>query len=233
MKNNNNFNEDNILNKEYELLKLAIPHHDEFQAVVGDILSSIDTVNPKIIEIGCGTGITTSIIDKAIDADITSVDIEESMITRARSKEYRNNVNFTCSDIINFLKKQEDDSIDVVVSGYTLHNLEARLRQEVCREIYRVLKTKGLFINADKMALDNKLEYKKVFEEQIAAYDIFRGIGHSDLADQWVKHYHVDNSEDIVLVEGDYKGCLSEISFGQVDTVYREKLECVVVAKKI
>ncbi len=61
MKRTDLFSEDNQIAEEYDLFKLSVPHHDNFQEEIGiQILNFFNNQSQvKVIEIGCGTGITT------------------------------------------------------------------------------------------------------------------------------------------------------------------------------
>jgi len=229
------FNTENKIAEEYDLLKLAIPHHDEFQAQVSVELSKEFTQEsePKILELGSGTGLTTMEIIKSIPGGtISSVDLEDGMVQQAKEKNIPENVEFIVQDALEYLKNSQENTFDSVVTGYTLHNFENDFRNQILEEVYRVLKPGGLFINADKFALDDEIEYKKIYDEQISMYDVYDALGKSDLKKEWVEHYAVDDKENIRLVEGIFKNKLKEIGFSSVETTYREMLEAVVTAKK-
>ena len=197
------FTTDNQIGREYDDFKLAIPHHDEFQEQVAVELSKQFTQEsePKILELGSGTGLTTMEILKSIpNGIISSVDLEDGMVQQAKEKGIPENVEFIVQDVLEFLKNAQEHSFDSVVTGYTLHNFENDFRNQILKEVYRVLKSGGLFINADKFALDNEVEYRKVYDKQISMFDVYDRLGKSDLKNEWVEHYAVDDKENIRLV---------------------------------
>ena len=100
------------------------------------------------------------------------------------------------------------------------------------KEIARVLKSGGLFINANKMVHDNEEEHREAYNEQIRRFGVYDSIGKSDLRREWVEHYAVDDSENIRLVEGEFIRKLEEAEFSKVRSTWRELLETVVVARK-
>jgi len=231
------FNKNNKIATEYDLLKIAIPHHDEFQKQVGiELLKRFDSgAEISILEIGSGTGITTEEVTKVMpNAKVTSVDLEKVMIDQAKVKNLDSDITFIQADVLDLLKYSNNNAIkyDVVVTAYTLHNFTRIFRNEVLSSIYTILNNEGLFINADKIAHDDQDEYKKVHQEQIKRYDIYDSIGCSELKKEWIDHYQVDNQKEIILVEGEYKNNLQRIGFKDIQTTYREMLETVIVCKK-
>lgn len=229
------FGENNKIAREYELLKLAIPHHDEFQEQVKlELLKQFNVEDPvKVLEIGAGTGLTTQNIVKALpNAHITAIDLEENMINQAKEKQNLLGVNFLVSDALAYLEKAADGSLDSVVTAYTLHNLQKDQRSKILKEIFRVLKKDGLFINADKIAPDNKEDYKKIYNKQVEMFDVYDSVGEPDLKKEWVEHFAVDDHDSVRLDEGPFLKELKELGFGGVNTVYREMLEAVIVATK-
>lgn len=80
-----------------------------------------------------------------------------------------------------YLKQLENNSLDVVVSAFCFHNTPPEYRKNVFLEIGRVLKSRGLCVNGDKIAQDNLTEHQKVLEEQIKAFMIFQTIDHPEL----------------------------------------------------
>lgn len=231
------FNKNNKIATEYDLLKMAIPHHDEFQRQAGiELLNNFDShAEINILEIGAGTGLTTQEISRVMpNAKITSIDLERVMLDQAKAKNLDSDIVFIEADVNDFLNYANQNGIkyDAVVTAYTLHNFNHTFRSEVLAGIYGILKDDGVFINGDKIIHDDQEEYKKVYQEQIKKYDVYDSIGRSDLKREWIDHYTLDDSEEIRLVEGTYKNSLKNLGFKEIKTIYRKMLEAVIVCKK-
>jgi ubiquinone/menaquinone biosynthesis C-methylase UbiE len=231
------FNKNNKIATEYDLLKMAIPHHDEFQQQTGkELLNNFDShAEINILEIGAGTGLTTQEISRVMpNAKITSIDLEKVMLDQAKAKNLDSDIVFVQVDVNDFLNYANQNGIkyDAVVTGYTLHNFSHTFRSEVLAGICGILKDGGIFINADKIAHDDKDKYMKVYKDQIEKYNVYDSIGYSDLKQEWVDHYQVDNQKEIILIEGVHKKELKKLGFKDIQTTYREMLETVVVYKK-
>ncbi|MCK5026765.1 MAG: class I SAM-dependent methyltransferase, partial [Nanoarchaeota archaeon] len=147
------------IGEEYELFRLACPHFQELENTLGRIIreqfqdKSFEEI--KVLEIGCGSGYTTLIILNSNNRTrIVAVDNESVMIEQAKEilNEFveNNRVELIEGDALEFLKKQDSDSFEVFASGFTLHNFTKNYRGKVIKEIYRVLKPEGIFVNADK-----------------------------------------------------------------------------------
>jgi len=229
------FGEENKIAEEYDLLKMAVPHHDEFQEQIGIELAThfSSDQTPNILELGSGTGITTKEIVKVVPmAKITALDLEAGMQEQAKLKKISNSINYITADAYEYIKSLEDNSLDGLVTAYTLHNFKKEYRGRLVKEMYRVIKPGGVFINADKFAHSNDEEYRKAYSEQIARYDVFDEIGKSDLKKEWIEHYAVDNQDDLRLVDSDFESLLQEVGFVGVKLTWRILLEAVMVAKK-
>ena len=156
---------------EYDLFPLAAPHYNELQRKLAELTVQYPVKNPVILEIGCGTGLTTAELHKARpDAKIIAIDAEEIMVEQTKSFLANTGIDIIWTDALEYLKKLEAISLDIVVSGFCLHNTPTEYRKNVFEEIGRVLKPNGLCINGDKIALDNEEEHKKTLEKQIEAF---------------------------------------------------------------
>jgi polar amino acid transport system ATP-binding protein len=228
------FEQDKIA-EEYDLLKMAIPHHDEFQEQVAVELKSFlgSKEEPRILELGSGTGITTQEIVKASpNARIVALDLEAGMQEQAKAKNISQSIEYVTADAYEYLQSLEDGSFDALVTTYTLHNFDESFREQIVSEIYRVIKPGGLFLNADKYALADEEEYRKVYDEQVKMYDVFDTVGKSDLKKEWVEHYAVDDKPGVRLVDEEFKALLEKEGFEDVKLTWRILLEAVITAKK-
>lgn len=232
----------NALGEEYDLLKLAYPHYDRLQDEIGkaiaDHYKNSNSSTITVLELGCGTGITTDALLRCDSRTrITALDGEEKMIVQARENvknwKAEDRVTIIQTEIGKFLNETGDASFDVVASGFVLHNIENSIREKIIAEIYRVLKPGGIFVNGDKYACDDLALRKKIYDEQIARYDVYDTIGRSDYKKEWLAHMDRDEKEDLLFIEGPAKDYMKHLGFKNVTTSYREFMEAVVVGEKI
>ena len=228
--------------EEYALFRLACPHFDELEQTISRAIHENFKDKPldeiRTLELGCGPGYTTSFI---LDADrrtkVTAVDNERIMISQAQKnlQEFteKERVVLVEQDALEFLKWQQSSSFDVFASGFTLHNFLEEFRNEVIREIYRVLKPEGLFINADKYALDNTLTHKETLAWQLGEFSRkYTEIDRPDLADIRIRHYLEDNQDTVIMKEWASLSFMQDIGFRNMEILFRKQMEAVLSAMK-
>jgi tRNA (cmo5U34)-methyltransferase len=234
MKNTKRFNAD--IGKEYDLFRLAAPHHDQFQSRVATILTQYLPLTQSVytlFEAGIGTGITTkTILDTNENISIVGVDNEPVLLEYAYTvlQKYGNRADIQCSDILDFLKKIPDNSYDAFASVWVIHNLAPEYREKLFLEIYRVLKKGGIFVNGDKYAEDDIEAHQESLYKQIKAFDIFTTIGRPDLQTAWTEHYLED--EKIKLTEAEQVEHLDQLGFIDITVDKRFGMDAIVFARK-
>lgn len=233
MKNSIRF--DTILGAEYQMLQYAYPHHDEFQQTVGqqvaDFSKHLNTDHFSIIEAGAGTGITTVQILNA-DPRVHVIAIDNSKVILDQGKEilaeYSDRIEFQLGDLNEKLSTIPDKTVDGFVAVWTLHNLQPNYREITFAEIARVLKPGGFFVSGDKYAPDDLAQHKQELNEQLALFEKFATMGHSDLARAWVEH---NKQDDLIrMTETEQYRQLEAQGFTHIKTVYRKKMEAIITA---
>lgn len=192
-----------MIAEEYILIDKVYGNYLSFEEMIVPILKSYKSVSEiNVLEIGCGTGITTEILLKSRkNINLTTIDIDKDIIEHAsRSLSSYINANFIVSDALSFVEKQESNSLDLIVSAFTIHNLTNEYRQRLYKEIYRIIKAGGLFINADKFVSDNKEEQIAGLKYRIGTYiDALLRENKLNLLKEWAVHYIEDHHPDVLL----------------------------------
>lgn len=228
----------NNLGKEYELFKLAIPYHDLFQNNIINIIESYypnsDRVN--VLEIGFGSGISSeTLLNKNQKYSLVSIDNEPIMLNLAENK-LKNVLNkkfiLKTIDALTYLKSQPDNSLDVIFSVWVIHNIQKDERDKIIKEIYRVLKPGGIFVNGDKIAIENLEIHKEDLGWQLKQFDLFDQIGRSDLKREWVQHYLEDERPGIIFTETEARYLLEKYNFEKFYFIDRNHLDVILVAIK-
>jgi len=228
-----------VLGSEYNLFERSIPWHEEFQNKISEEIK-IYCFNIqgneaiKVFEAGCGTGITTVRIlgaDKRIQ--VIALDNEDKTLKQAEEvlKDFQDRINFVKEDISKYLENIEENSLDIFASAYVIHNLLPEYREKMFREVSRVLKVGGLFINGDKYARNNNDQQIVDLEDQIKNFDIYDKMGRSDLKSEWIRHYNED--EKIKITENEQGEILKNFGFSNIKTVFRKRMEAIITAVKL
>jgi 2-polyprenyl-3-methyl-5-hydroxy-6-metoxy-1,4-benzoquinol methylase len=117
----------------------------------------------KVLDIACGEGYGSHILAETAEM-VQGVDIDESVITKAKTKYQRKNIGFTAGSVekIPF----ELASFDVVVSFETLEHISAH--DSMLEEIKRVMKPGGILLisTPDKKNYGDKPGYANPFHKK-------------------------------------------------------------------
>jgi tRNA (cmo5U34)-methyltransferase len=226
---------------EYEMLRLICPASVDMSRRVGETLAN--RVNnaeqtPQILELGCGTGITTlSVLAQNPGIQLHSVDNEPTMLNQAREHLRawldKGVVTFSEIDVLGALLAQESASLSAIVSAYTLHNFLQDYRAQVYPEIFRVLKPGGVFINGDRYALDDTLGHTKLIQQEIQSYfDVLIKMNRADLLEKWIVHLFSDESPDHVMRLQLSLDALGAAGFTSVEQGFHDGVNRLLIAHK-
>jgi len=104
----------------------------------------------KILDVGCGTGtLACEIAKKYKDTSISGIDISENLINLAKRKASKNgyNIDFRVGSALKL--PYEDNTFDVVLTTIVFHQMDINEKRKAVQEIYRVLKTNGIYVSAE------------------------------------------------------------------------------------
>lgn len=229
-----------IIGHEYDTLKLICPAATEMSRLVGESVQIYPTpIEPlQIVELGGGTGITTlAILSAKPNLHVLSVDNEPVMQDQAKKHLQQwiteGHLSFCSDDALTALKNLPDNSADIIASAYTLHNFLNSYREQVIKEIYRVLKPDGQFINGDRYALDDNRQHTRNVQDEVSQY--FKALiplNRSDVLEQWLVHLFNDESQDVVMRERIALQQLDDFGFSDIKISNRINVNALVTAKK-
>jgi malonyl-CoA O-methyltransferase len=99
---------------------------------LGEMLAGLEEQVTRVLEVGCGTGVATGIVNKYFPrAQILSLDFSDAMVEAASRKlAGQTQVRFLCVDAEEYLQTAKEQSFDLVVSNATLQwfdNIEESL----------------------------------------------------------------------------------------------------------
>jgi SAM-dependent methyltransferase len=198
MSKDSKFFESEIVDQYFKITE-AIPHYENFHdQLVSHIEFQVgDDKNVTVIDLGCGPAWLLKKIRTALPK-IQLIGIDGSdKFHKKLSKDKSIGLDYVKSDILIWLKEKNSESIDIVVSSWVFHNWDKEYRQNVFKEVSRVLKYNGMFINADKIASSDEVENNNALFEQIKLlFDVFSK-KHNTLLKNWVLHYIEDENPEI------------------------------------
>lgn len=224
------------LGTEYELFTKAHPHYIDFQKAITKAIKKDKGAEFEALEIGTGPGETTEIFaTNFIRAKIICVDNEIAMLKQAKRKleKFGKRISFIQSDALKYLRALESNSKEVFFSGFTLHNFDQKYRLECLRELFRILKRGGIFVNGDKYALNDVQERYKAFNWSIQRYlEFYPKSGRNDLCYDWIVHMGDDEKPNKIMVESESIEKMKEIGYKKIGITYRKHMEAVLFAEK-
>ncbi|MBU0636059.1 methyltransferase domain-containing protein [Candidatus Micrarchaeota archaeon] len=228
-----------ILSEEYCLFELACPYFSEMRMQIKEIVKNhcqhYAQEKIAVLEIGFGLGPTTSfLLNSEPHILVTAIDNEPKMVEQAKE----NLKNFIKAgrlklieeDALQFLQSVASNSFEACVSSFTIHNFEQDYRNKLLKEIYRILKSNGLFVNADKCASNNAAEHKAALEWQLEQYK--KVFEKKELVSEWIAHDLEDEKESRILREKQFLEQLKKIGFKEVNKIFRKRLHATVTATK-
>jgi tRNA (cmo5U34)-methyltransferase len=230
-----------VMSEDYLLVRSAVPAFDEFQRLVAEAIAAHPSPKPpvplRVLDIGCGDGVTSAaILKRRPDALVTALDSEEAMAARAAENlavfigEGRCRV--VLHDALAYLRGLPESSLDVVASALALHNMDRDYRRNLHREVFRVLVPGGLFANADKFARDDSQRLERLQLTLGRFFDAFMLQGKLDLLRASVLHEVADEEPDRVMWEGDVVAELAGIGFRGVEVRRPHLLVALLVATR-
>jgi len=227
------------LSDDYPLWRLARPFLSEVHGVVTEELTKFTADRPapvRGLDIGVGDGAITKLLLVNPKLEMVGVDNEPKMIAQAQevlqSAVEGGRLKIVLDDALSFLAGLPAGSIDIAASGYVLHNVPEDYRDRVYGEIFRVLAPCGLFVNADKYAQSGQAHREALRWQLGLFFDVLVPRQQYDLLRDWVLHYVEDEAPGRIMQETDAIARLKGLGFKDVEIVYRQHMDAVLVARK-
>lgn len=224
------------LGKNYKIFKRSVPHHNLLQNSIAREVSRVQ--HHTVIDLGVGLGYTTEAVLKVINPKhLYLVDLDQRMIEIAMQnkkiiRDTRLHVTFSNEDILFFLLNIKSETIDCIYSCWVIHNLPKKLRAKIVKEIFRVLKKGGTFVNGDKYTEMNKINHQASFDWQENEYKKAIKLYPKDKAvyKAWISHYREDDRNR--FYESEQIDLCKKLKFKKFLFKNRYQLEAVFVAQK-
>ena len=228
--------------EEYHFLMQISPQAAEMSRRVGAYVADWVSPHPcnrlEVLEIGCGTGITTKCLEAGRnDIRIVSMDNAPAMLKQARCHLAREiaegRVELIETDALSHLQAMPDNTLDVVASAYVFHNFLSGYRRHVLAEVLRVLKPGGVFVNGDRYAFDDPAEHLRSTQNEVKGwFRQFRAMNRLDLLEQWVVHLFSDESPEHIMPLATSRNEMLGLGFDDVRIHHREGVNTLLTGMK-
>jgi tRNA (cmo5U34)-methyltransferase len=239
-----------LAGQEYDLWAKAVPHYEQMQEQLARYLAlflSWDerkwSIYDSCKELWCGTGYTTKKIIENLkylnnnSTNLYAIDNEDIMLQQAEMNletvisPWR--VCLVKADILQYLQWIESQSSRSIASAMTIHNLDVSYRSKVLEKIYDWLVRWWLFINADKYALDNSYEHQASLWRQLEQFQkVAREENNPAFLKERTDHYLRDNELDLLMKQQEAIDEMKRIWFKDIQIIFREQMEAILVARK-
>jgi tRNA (cmo5U34)-methyltransferase len=225
MKNRTDFQSGPISGGGYDKFREAMPWYGQMQEGLATTLAAkLKRIkNPVVLELGCGTGITTEQLLKHVNGvELVSLDSSRPMMAEAKKRVGRKAVRWFAEDAISFLDGCAPNQFHAVASAFMIHNMPTTERSRLFRGIHKVVMKGGWFINADKYARDNEEQHLEDIVSQLLDFDKFAD--DVPFRRKWVRHYLMD--EAIKFTEAEQRRIASS-SATKGTFVLRQRMEAL------
>ena len=140
---------DVVKNFDDHVLK-SVPLYKEGHEIIINLSEFFLKEDSVCYDIGCSTGELLKKIDKNLNLNSNKyygIDNEKKMISFAKKKNKKKNIQFICDDISKINLKKSD----LIISYYTLQFVKPKQRIEILKKIYKSLNWGGGFILFEKV----------------------------------------------------------------------------------
>jgi tRNA (cmo5U34)-methyltransferase len=128
-----------------------VPCFDDLYGTALTLLPQQRNASLRVLDIGAGTGLFSAFIAELYpQADLTLIDLAPDMLTKAaqRLEMYASRVTIQQLDMTHI---RQLGTFDVIVSALAIHHLNDEQKQQLFRDIERMLVSKGRFINVEQI----------------------------------------------------------------------------------
>lgn len=127
--------------------------HREISKAAHATLRSLPTAQAlRVLDLGCGDASMALplLVDSSI-ATYIGCDLSQPALDIAHTQLAKHNIphRLYCEDMLRFMAEQSEASIDLVIASYAIHHLNTTDKQQLIREITRVLAPGGRFVLID------------------------------------------------------------------------------------
>lgn len=130
-----------------------------------EVISHQEDSNLKALDLGCGTGILTKLLlQRFSNAHVKGFDITKQMLEeyKLNLQEFKHQVEAIKGD---FKTDFFGLNYDIILTGLTLHHLNAEQRKKIFQKIYNSLAPDGIFVTRDIIVGESIQDTNKLYEK--------------------------------------------------------------------
>lgn len=213
-----------------DMLGRSVPLYQELQRMIGEISAEFAKDGTNVYDLGCSTGTTLMVLDRAINKNVklVGVDYSQDMLNKGKERLCGKKMSKACELIRADLNKPfVIENASVVLLNLTLQFVRPLCRDNLIRQIFNGLVDKGCLILVEKV-LGNNPDYNQAFVKFY--YDMKRRHGYSELEiarkrealENVLIPYRVDENSQLLIRNG----------FASFDIFYKWHNFCGIMAAK-
>lgn len=163
-----------------DMLSRSVPFYGEIQRMVAELAQDIVQPGSNIYDLGCSTGTTLLMLDRALPGDVNFVGVDDSreMLVKCEAKlreqHLKRKVDLQCTDLHSGVDIQDASLVLLVL---TLQFLRPLHRERLIGDIFKGLRENGGLIMVEKV-LGEDSHFNRLFIKHY--YDFKRRNGYSE-----------------------------------------------------
>jgi tRNA (cmo5U34)-methyltransferase len=163
-----------------DMLSRSVPFYGEIQRMVAELAQDIVQPGSNVYDLGCSTGTTLLMLDRALPADVNFIGVDDSrdMLVKCESKlrehQVKRKVDLECTDL-HLGVEIKDASLALMV--LTLQFLRPLHREHLVADVFKGLRENGGLILVEKV-LGEDSHFNRLFIKHY--YDFKRRNGYSE-----------------------------------------------------
>lgn len=221
----------------YDKVCRELPAFRPAQKALAEKLRILSRPSPRlqVLEIGCGTGITTGgIMDALVNLDLLAIDSSPRLASaNIRLNPSGSTLTVEKADALAFLKANAIPfRFDFVVSAFTFHNWESDYRLDVLRYVRNALKPGGWFVNVDYYPCDVDSSAEQAFAGHIQSLSqVLERFGDMSITEEWMAHAKDDMHPNKLMRSQESVALMQKLDFAPVAIEHLDELVGILSAK--
>lgn len=130
-------------------IRKAIPGHSDLFTIAKELIPFASGDAIDVLDLGAGTGLFSHhVVERYPKGRFVLYDVAGKMldVARERFRNFPEQFRYVTAD---YRTLDNAGSFDLVISSFSIHHLDDREKQELCRQIYAILRQPGIFLNID------------------------------------------------------------------------------------